>query len=367
MSTTSAARADQDPVYYAGLAYIGDFRFIEQNYPLTRQLNGERQLDTALRDAVTVLEPENLAIRYGLADLERTETVVLAVAVERERVSREAFAFSQGLRTKLIVEATLQIMLYDLREGTLLESHPVSFAINHVLKDEPDDIVPVALTLLERLYLGESGDGNGLIGMAAEAIERLEPIAAGGLRYQLAELSFHDRTKPITEKAGEAALLRQRFGQRFSSLLAEQTGRQVVPFTRGYAIGHQLPGRFTNGEAFNLELPKPDYVFDIEIQQLSKGKSDDRLVFHTQLGFAFIEPFTNDVIIHGDYRKGVFKLLSADRIRSDDWSAHEDSVESLFESLIGQLQSPDRTWHKEHARNADSFRQFNKKKDLFND
>jgi hypothetical protein len=366
-STMSASKADQAPVYYAGLAYIGDFRFIEQNYPLTRQLNGERQLDKALREAVMALEPRNLEVRFELADLERTETVVLAVAIERERVSREAFAFPQGVRTKLIVEATLQIMLYDLQEGTLLESHPVSFAINHVLKDEPDDIEPVALMLLERLYLGEAGDQGGLIGIAADAIEELEPAGPGGLRFQVAELNFNDRIEPVTDEAGEAALLRQRFGQRFSSLLAEQTGRQVVPFTRGYAIGHQLPGRFTNGEAFSLSLPEPDYAFEIELQQLAKGQSEDQLVFHTQLNFALVEPFTNDVLIQGDYRMGIFKLLSADRIRSDDWSAHEDSVESLFESLIWQLQSPDRAWHDAHARNAGSFQQFNKKKDLFND
>src|SRR5690554_6516569 len=47
----------RQPVYYAGLAFLGDFQYVDANYPLTRKLNeGQGALDAALAHALRAAE-----------------------------------------------------------------------------------------------------------------------------------------------------------------------------------------------------------------------------------------------------------------------------------------------------------------------
>lgn len=351
-------------MYVAGLAYLGDYQYADSNYALARGLNAEDQaLDRHVRAALEALRPTHLELRFELGDLDRTDTIVMAIALDRERVSRERFAFRQGFRTKVIVEASLQILFYDLATGALVDNVPVSAAINHVLRDE-DAIDAETKRLAEMLYLGD-GEDQGLLVQATAKLAAFSPRVADGLRYQLASFTLHERTLGVLPSGQSADQVLQSFGQSFSARLAEQTPVSVIPFARGYAFGNQLPGRFSNGEVFNLQLPEPDYAFHVELKRLSKHEQDDQLIFLTQAFLRFVEPVTGRALVAGDYRTQVPKLASAARIESDDWSAYQDAVEALFDSWIEQLKEPTRRWHTQHAREKESFSQFRKAGELF--
>ena len=97
---------------------------------MTRSLNESNgELDVFLAESIRATDSSFLELRENLADMNRNETVVVAVAVDRERISKEVFEFDQGLRTKLIVEISLQILFYDMADGTLAENIPISAAI----------------------------------------------------------------------------------------------------------------------------------------------------------------------------------------------------------------------------------------------
>lgn len=366
LAFTGLSFAEQ-PAYYAGLAYLGDFQYVDRNYPMTQALNADAgALDRQLRADLEASTPEHLDLRFTLGDIDRTETLVLAVALDRERVSREVLELQGGVRTKLIVEISLQILLYDLAGGYLVDNVPVSAAVNHVLDGNVQDVSAEALGLARSLYEGDA-DFPGLLTQAVAAIARIDADDGQGLRYQLASVELHPRVLPLLPEGVDERLFRQRLGQTFSARLAEQTGVSVIPFTRGYAIGNQLPGRFANGEAFNLKLPEPDYAFHVELKNLSRHETETDLLFGAQAYFSLEEPFTGSVSIAGDYRAGVFKPAADFRLEADDWSAYEDAAENLLDDLVVQLRAPDRSWHKQHARSPLSFGQFNGKKELFNE
>ncbi len=358
----------RQPVYYAGLAFLGDFQYVDANYPLTRKLNeGQGALDAALAHALRAAEPEHLELRYTLGDLNRTDTVVLAIAVDRERISRETFEFQHGLRTKLIVEVSLQVLLYDLAAGTLIDNVPVSAAINHVVADGRDtDLEAEALKLARTVYYGD-GQAPGLLAQVAARVFQIQPGAGFGLRFRVESLALDENLHDLLPAHRSERQVSQNLGQWLSARLSERTGVSVIPFTRGYAIGNQLPGRFANGEAFNLELPEPDYALHVEFRNLVKQNAGDQLIFGAQAHFVLEEPFTKSVLIDGDYRLGIYKLASHARIEADDWSAYEDAAEGLLDELVDQLKDPQRSWHKSHARNENSFAQFDDSKELFHD
>lgn len=362
-----AHAADPQPAYYAGLAYLGDFAYVDENYPLARALDGpERALDRRLRAAVRELRPEHLELRHELADLDRDGSAVIAVALDRERVSRELVALRGRERTKLILDVSAQILLFDLRRGILLANVPVAAAVNHVLDGDVDRVGEASLQLARQLYMGDEHT-EGLLAAAAAGIERFRPPQENGLRFQLASLDVHEGVRPLLPEGLEARRLGQRLGQAFSARLESRTGVDVIPFTRGYAIGNQLPGRFANGEAFDLRLPEPDYAFRIELRSLTRHDQGDREIFGAQARFELVEPFTGTVAIRGDYRMGIYKIARDLRLETDDWSAYEDAAESLFDELVEQLRAPDRGWHRTHARAPDSYDQFRATRELFDD
>jgi hypothetical protein len=367
LSAPPSVSQSRDPVYFAGLAYLGDYQYVDGNYPHTRALDAEGALSRAIASAVREREPAHLELRHDLADLDRTETVVFAIAVDRERVSREVFEFRRGVQTKLIVELSLQLLFYDLARGTLVHNLPMSAAVNHAIDGRPKDVSDEARTFFRELYLGGETT-QGLINRVVEHVDTLRLRAAEGLRFRLETLDLSDEVIQALPATLSREQLRQGVGQWFSARLADESGVSVIPFTRGYAMGNQLPGRFANGEAFNLRLPAPDYAMHVTLQGLTRFRQgDDKLVFGAAAHFELEEPFTQTVMIDGDFRKGIYKLASDMRVQEDDWSAYQDVIESLLDDLVTQLRSPNRDWHTTHARAPDSFRQFDSKKELFND
>lgn len=351
-------------VFYAGIAYLGDRQFIEASYPLTRKLNEpDGTLDRVLRSKLQAQPGNTLNIRYGLADLNKAESVALAVAVDQERVVREVFDFDSRLQTKLIVEISLQLLFYDYESNTLIANLPVSAAMNHVIPGDVSNINPHAEQLAEQLYMDPQ---SGLLHRVQAALHTYTLGHAKPLRFQLREIDVHDRVLQHLPPDLSLTRWQQSLGQFFSAQLSKQTGVEVIPYNRGYALGNQLPGRFANGEVFGLALPDADLSFAMEVKQLSKHSVEDNLIYGSQIRFEFTEPFTGTPFVNGDYRLAVYKLGSEARLVADDWSAWQDALQDLMTGLIKQLRNPQKTWHTEHARDKRSYRLFNRKKELFN-
>jgi len=365
LASLASFHARATDVFYAGIAYLGDHQFIEASYPLSRKLNEpDGTLDRALRDRLQNNPGTQLNLQYGLADLNRAESIVLAVAIDQERVVREVFNFDSGLQTKLIVEISLQLLFYDYASNTLIANQPVSAAMNHVIPGNVNNISLHAEQLAEQLYMDPE---HGLLHKVQTILHTYSLDHAKPLRFQLTQIDLHDRVLPHLPEGLSAVRWQQSLGQFFSAQLSQQTGVEVIPYNRGYALANQLPGRFANGDVFGLALPDPDLSFAIQVKQLSRYEVQGNLVYGSQISFEFAEPFTGTTFVDGDYRLAVYKLGSEARVLGDDWSAWQDALQELMTALIKQLRNPQKTWHTEHARDKRSYRLFNKKKGLFNE
>lgn len=355
----------KDTVYYAGLAYLGDYDLVDQNYPITRRLDRAHSLSKALRKAIDKKKLNGLDLRFDLGDLDSGQTTAIAIAVERERVSHEFLELSNGEKTKITVDLALRILLYDLKRGLLIDQLPLAAACNDLKSGIIKQIEVEAEKCVRSLYFGDDGS-SGLLHKAASLISSYQPRDSEGLRFQLTRVTLADSVRNLIPGQITIRQIEQRIGQGFSAELALKTGVAVIPFTRGYALGNQLPGRFANGEVFNLKLPDPDYAFQLEIRKLiyTKDKDGDD-IFGVQARFTFLEPYTDKRVIEGDFQKGIFRHGNVGGQR-DDWSAYEDVIEALTEDLVDQLRKSSRKWHEDHARAPSlSYKQFTSK-DFFN-
>lgn len=365
-SSASLGEINTPVFHYAGIAYLGDYQYVEENYSLTRWLNGEdAALDRALLSKLQATPPEHMDLRFELADLNNSESRVLAIAVENERVSAELFDINGVIHTKLIVEISLQLLFYDFDSMSLTDNYPVSVAINHLIAGRDPEIEQASRELAHSLYTG--GDsGPGILDQITEMLRVLAPRESRGLRFQMASIDIAERVLPLLPENLTAEQFSQLVGQLFSAELSKQTQVDVLPYTRGYAIGNQLPGRFSNGGVFNLQLPEADYNFALTLKNLTKNEAQGNFVYGAQAGFEVSEPFSGKKYVNGDFRMGIYKLGSENSLSTDDWSAYEDVVFSLADELIEQLRAPSKKWHNEHARDKKSFSQFRQLEELFN-
>lgn len=356
--------AEKNEVHYAGFAYLGDYKLLDSNYPITRFLDRDRMLSDFLRKELQRVSPLHLDLRYELGNLQSGETTAIAVALERERLTREVHEFVDGTRTTLKIDIAVQVLIYNVEQGTLLDSFQVTRALNDVLPGDVQDIQDLAREHVRELYFGNETE-SGLLAQTANRIAQHEVKKQHGLRFQVRNVGFLESTTASLSSDYSLHQLQQHLGQAYTARLAETTGVTVIPYTRGHAFGNQLPGRFADGAVFSVMLPEPDYVFDLEVRNLMQTPDADNLLYGTQLRFTLTEPFTNTTKIHGDFKKGIWKYALDGRLQTD-WSAYEDAIEALLEDLIEQLGKPTRAWHEDHSRDPDqTYRQFSSK-DLFN-
>jgi len=361
------SQALEQKVFFQGMAYLGAAKHIDSNYPYSLSLNKrvERQpgrIDLHLRSLLSEKQAKHYKLLSGLANLNQGESLVAAVAVDREFVTQEPYQFRDGIKTRVIADVSLQVMLFDFESMSLLASEPIAMAMNDILPGDTRASEERIQKLFERLYF----DKDGVLGLAVKALLALNPNQRDS-RFQV---------KSVKSNAAVAAQIPGNYsdnqvehylGQFFTAELAKRYQISVLPFQRGYAIGKQMAGRFSNGNVFNLKLPLADYEFAIELNGVERSTEKDRNFYIAKLHFSLSEEHSGEFYIQDHFRNGVYKYKSAAEGELYHWSAYEDAYEELLGKIADQLYKPDRAWLKVHAKSKNSYRQFKKNKDLYDE
>jgi hypothetical protein len=363
----TSGTADKSKVYFAGVAYLGSNEFIDENYSHARRLNKfgtePGRLNRELSESLQARPPQYLDVRLELADQRKAENIVFVLAIDREYVSRERYRFQGRPHTKIIAEVSAQALFFNVDSQSLVANFPLARAINHVI--EGSDVADQQIiALFDRLYLGGTGE-TGFIAAAAEQIRAFKLKDNFGFRFQMTAVSVDPSIGALLPPSLSMAKLQQAIGQFFSAQLSARYPIRVLPYVRGYTIGQHIPGRFANGQAFNLEIPNPDFVFRVAIERAFKFEDEGKLLYGAQTRFTFAENGLDSPIAEDNFRYAVYKLQGDSEGTLDDWGAYEDAVENLLTELVQQLGAPNRAWITKHARNRQTYDQLQAKKRLF--
>lgn len=365
-NTTS--EIEKRTVHFAGVAYLGKYNLLEQNYPNAlslnkTQLNGQGQLDFKFIQSVRSSQPKYLNIDFGLANTQKSQSMVMALAIERESVSTEII----GKHRKIIAEVSAQLFFFDFESMSLIANVPLSIAKNHVVPAEQNyesEILP----LFSDLYLGTAHKSSkNLLSLAVKTLENVSPDQSTGLRFQLESVSLNKNVTSLLPQSLSETRFSQFVGQYFSARLANQYSVTVLPFTKGYGIGNQMAGRFSNGTVFNIGVPEPDYVFSINVTGLKKAPLNENLMYAARIKFDLTEKTQRKRFLDGHFQMAVAKLVMDSQSEIDDWGAYHDAIEVLIDDLIKQLGEPDKKWFKTHSREKASYVKFVKRKGMFSD
>jgi hypothetical protein len=120
--------------------------------------------------------------------------------------------------------------------------------------------------------------------------------------------------------------------------------------------------RISDGDVYNLKLPKPDYEIGVELSAFRKieyGKSaaGASFIYGTYATMKVEEPVSGKVYLNTALKNGEIKLVPVTQTYVDDFPAFYDSINGLFVKLSEALAGKGNDWVKSAAAAPDIDRQ----------
>lgn len=347
---SSATYAAQQTVYYAGVSFLGDNQYIKSSFPVAMALNKtspqqpRAALDAAFYELLSQSANLPFTLSPQLGNYKSGPAVAMTLAIERESVSIESFRDYK----KVVAEISAQILFFDFQAMRLLASIPVDIARNDVIGlDKPE--AQARTSNLTALYQTLNATDETLLSLAVGYIERFGLPKEGVIRFKVSDVFFGDKASPIIPKRLQQQALSQVFGQYFTAQLAHLSGLNMIPYTKGYAIGNKMAGRMTNGDVYTLTLPEPDYVFSVNISNFKSIEQTHKHLFASRVKLEAREATNPDPMVDDYFHAAVAKLVSDKQTYIDDWAAYEDALETLLSDIAQQLSAPQKKWFDSHS------------------
>ena len=358
-----AARAQPAEVALAGLAFSGDAASMAQRFPYS--VGYEKALKTGgkpayamLRDAIAQNPPQQLKLVTQIDELKgRDQAIAVALVIGSETISVEQLA---GLH-KLFVLIRAQALFFDFKSMSVIRAYPISFA--HI---DTFDRAPNADEIRARVrgvYEGAAGKPGIFTRFANTLASAVMPSSTS--RYlQVSTIAIKPEAVNSIPAylSGSPTVAETWAADLVGEALSTRAGVPIIPYAKGYAVGNVMSMRISDGDVYNLKLPKPDYEIGVELSAFRKieyGKSaaGASFIYGTYATMKVEEPVSGKVYMNTALKNGEIKLVPVTQTYVDDFPAFYDSINGLFVKLSEALAGKGNDWVKSAAAAPDIDRQ----------
>jgi hypothetical protein len=358
-----AALAQPTEVALAGLAFSGDAASMAQRFPYS--VAYEKALKSSgkpayamLRDAIAQNPPQQLKLVTQIDELKgRDQAIAVALVIGSETVSVEQLA---GLY-KLFVLVRAQALFFDFKSMSVVRAYPISFAHIDVF-----DRTPSAAEIGERVRGVYEGAGGkpGIFARFGSTLAKATMPSTTSRYLQVSKIVIKPEAMASIPAylSSNATVADTWAADLVGEAISTRAGVPVIPFSKGYAVGNVMSMRISDGDVYNLKLPKPDYEIGVEFTRLVKRKYGD-----SAAGASFIyglvatvkieEPVLGKVYMNAELKNGEVKLVPVTQTYVDDFPAFYDSINGLFVKLSEALAGKGNDWVKSAAAAPDIDRQ----------
>lgn len=365
--TASAGHTSEQPIYYAGVSYLGDESLVGSNYPVALALNTsqnvENRLDSRWYQQLASTQLPFVLLNDALGNYEEGPAIAMSLAIEREATSVETFSDYR----KLIAEVNAQILFFDFQSKRLVASIPVAIARNAAI-ELTADIHEEKRINLAALYLEATQDKT-LLTLATQQLNQFVMPKEAALRVKVDKVVFSPKALNYLPKELDEKALIQIIGQYFTAQLAYHSKLNMIPYTHGYAIRNKMSVRMSNDDVYQLTLPEPDYVLALDISNFKALVKQEKSLYASRILVSAHEATDSQFIFNDYFHFAVAKLVSNNKHLTDDWAAYEDSLETLLTELSQQLASPSKKWFDAHSQkkrtNYKAFKHWSKELNVF--
>jgi hypothetical protein len=367
-----AQSADRS-VAFAGFAYSGDAATIDQRFPFTGRYVVEleqrgKRIHSDLAARIAARPPAGFNVLYEQMDglKGRDQAIVSALVVTSETVSTEDF----GDVTKVLALVRAQALFFDFKTQTVVRAYPLSFASIKLFRGtDPTD--SDRLELIRRVFEGQGGK-PGILQRYADALASATVPDQVSRTIQVSDVQLGSTvlaSLPGTF-SGSPAVAETWLADIASEALSSRTGVPILPYAKGYAISNVMAIRFSDGEVFNLKLPKPDYEVRVNLKELRKvlyGQvaAGSSYIYGAFADISIVEPLMEKNYLALSLKNGEVKEVPATQTYVDDFPAFYDAINLMFVKLAASIAGEDREWIKRATTVKDADQQLSAAKELF--
>jgi hypothetical protein len=298
----------------------------------------------------------------GLSD---NEAKAFVFAIDEETISQESF----GEFNLTTVDLSGQIIVFDWKEKLLLASYPVLLVAKR--KQNPTDDL---LDAFDKLYF--NGWGENSVGMFDIFINRMQEnlsltrisqglnMKVGVDNVSIEEEAISELPQKYSKNQASLKDYENFLAQQFLLYLAKNQNLATVPYgeksgeSRGNRTLDIIPGggsmlkKFSDStEANRLQIPDPDYSFDINLKKLveveaKKSEIDKIVVFGSAIDLTAKIHFNEDIQFSEYIKKGIQERFPLRNLNYDKWRYFLTCQQTLFQEITQNLSSPNSKWAK---------------------
>ena len=350
-----AAHAQPLEVALAGFAYAGDAASLPQRFPYS--LSYEKSLKASgkpaylrLLDAIGQNPPSQLKLVGQIDELKgRDQAIAVALVIGSETISVEQLA---GL-SKLFVLIRAQALFFDFKSMAIVRAYPISFAYIDVFDRLPTD--DEVRARVRGVYEGATGKPGILARFGATFAKATLPTQTSRT-LQITRIAIKPEAMgSIPAYISSSATVAETWAADLvGEALSTRAGVPIVPYAKGYAIGNVMSMRISDGDVYNLKLPKPDYEINVELSALKKieygrAAAGASFIYGSYASMKIEEPVSGKVYMNTALKNGEVKLVPSTQTYVDDFPAYYDSVNGMFVKLSEALDGRGNTWVKTAA------------------
>jgi hypothetical protein len=327
----SYASLERPTVYFAGLSYAGSSANINQRFPYASKFSSAAHAG-ALREALKIAAPKNYDLSLEAPQISGNDQVVMMSLV----ISNEIVSVAKiGRHYKLYTQIRGQALFFDVKAMRVLKSYPIGFSYLDSKDREPTSTDKE--TNIDKVFLGVPGKPG--------LIERFATVAATAEFSQLnnAFLQVSNVTIDETAKAGiptavrEGGLAAEWVADMFAESITKQLGIPILPYKKNDTTD-RMQMRLADGAMYSLEIPKPDYFFNLDVLALRKiqDKETDAAILYVYGSIANIVlnfPAMGRDYLSAKFRYGKAVVMPKTELELDDTTSFSESLQGLFDNI----------------------------------
>ena len=301
----------------------------------------------------------------GIDDLKGADqAIVTALVVTNETSSVEQF----GPLVKVLVLIRAQALFFDFKSQSVLRAYPISFAHIDVLDHPPtsEDI----FESVKKVYEGADAK-PGIFERYAAVLTNAQVPTHVPRFLQVTDVNISPevlgqipdsfKTSPTTARTWLADLV--------SEAISSHAGVPILPFSAGYAVNNVMTMQVSDGDVYNLQIPKPDYAISVDLSRFKKVKFGESaagtsFIYGSFATVKIIQPLSGQVYLNTALKNGETKLVPATQTYVEDFPAYYDSVNGLFSKMADAIGGKGGTWMKSASASSDIEQQVAQTKEL---
>lgn len=355
-------------VYFAGIAFTDGQQAATKAFPYTDQIihsGGEAvAINAAILAGFKQSPPEALSIRVAdLAALDgSTSALALAASIDRETVVVERV----GSRYKILAEISANALFFDFREKMVLASRPLTLQ-----RIDITDALPDEAKIREVVhYLLTSTADDALVSNFVNTVGNTKIPRAASRRLQVTAVELDEAALEALAGPGRSKdMLQQTLANELTKIIGDREQISLLPYQKGQAIGGAMSARFTDGKAYMLTIPKPDYAITVKVGPLkSKQVQQTAVAINTLYGayfnMAVTEPLSGRSYFNGDLRQGSTRITPITQAYIDHGAAHYENLLNGFDAFAAAISNNHSKWVKDQSNGRALSKEFEQLSDL---